>query len=66
MKIREIDYETLRDWEDRLDTAYRILEGQRQSGIWTLVCNEALRDLNSVRREIDTEIVNCVEEPFRD
>jgi len=66
MKTREVDYETLRDWESRLDTAYRILEGQRKSGIWTLVCNEALRDLNSVRREIDTEIVNHVEEPFRD
>ena len=66
MKIREIDYETLRDWESRLDTAYRILEGQRQSGIWTLVCNEALRDLNAVRSEIDREIVDCVEEPFRD
>jgi len=66
MKTREIDYDTLVDWEQRLDTAYRILEGQRQSGIWTLVCNEALRDLNSVRREIDREIVDCVEEPFRD
>jgi len=66
MKIREVDYETLRDWEDRLDTAYRILEGQRQSGIWTLVCNEALRDLNAVRSEIDCKIVDCVEEPFRD
>ena len=66
MKTREVDYETLRDWESRLDTAYRILEGQRKSGIWTLVCNEALRDLNAVRREIDTEIVNHVEEPFRD
>lgn len=66
MKTREVDFETLQDWESRLDTAYRILEGQRQSGIWTLVCNEALRDLNSVRREIDCEIVNCVGEPFDD
>jgi len=66
MKTREIDYDTLVDWEQRLDTAYRILEGQRRSGIWTLVCNEALRDLNAVRREIDREIVDCVEEPFRD
>ena len=66
MSIREIDYDTLVDWEQRLDTAYRILEGQRQSGIWTLVCDEALRDLNAVRSEIDREIVDSVEEPFRD
>lgn len=66
MKTREVDFETLQDWEQRLDTAYRILEGQRQSGIWTLVCNEALRDLNAVRSEIDREIVDCVGEPFRD
>jgi TolB-like protein len=66
MKILEIDYKTLVDWESRLDTAYRILEGQRRSGIWTLVCDEALRDLNAVRSEIDREIVDCVEEPFRD
>ena len=66
MKIREVEYDTLVDWESRLDTAYRILEGQRQSGVWTLVCDEALRDLNAVRREIDREIVDSVEEPFRD
>ena len=66
MKIREVEYDTLVDWESRLDTAYRILEGQRKSGIWTLVCDEALRDLNAVRSEIDREIVDSVEEPFRD
>jgi TolB-like protein len=66
MKILEIDYKTLVDWEDRLDTAYRILEGQRESGVWTLVCDEALRDLNAVRSEIDRKIVEHVEEPFRD
>jgi len=66
MKIQEVEYDQLVDWEQRLDTAYRILEGQRQSGIWTLVCDEALRELNAVRSEIDREIVDSVEEPFRD
>ena len=66
MKIQEVEYDTLVDWESRLDTAYRILEGQRKSGVWTLVCDEALRDLNAVRSEIDREIVDSVEEPFRD
>jgi len=66
MKIREVEYDTLVDWESRLDTAYRILEGQRKSGVWTLVCDEALRELNAVRSEIDREIVDSVEEPFRD
>ena len=66
MKTRKVLYEQLMSWEDRLDTAYRILEGQRESGIWTLVCNQALRELDAVRREIDREIVNHAMEPFRD
>jgi len=65
MKTAEIDWEVLRKWEDRLDTAYRILEGQKKSGIWTLVCNEALRDLDLVRREIDSVVVDTVTETIR-
>jgi TolB-like protein len=65
MKTAEIDWEVLRKWEDRLDVAYRILEGQRKSGIWTLVCDEALRDLDLVRREIDSLVVDTVKETVR-
>jgi hypothetical protein len=62
MKTREIDWEVLRKWEERLDVAYRILKGQQKSGCWTLVCDEALRDLDAVRREIDWEVFDTVKE----
>jgi len=65
MKTREIDWEVLQKWEERLDVAYRILEGQRKSGVWTLVCNEALRDLDLVRSEIDSVVVDTVTETIR-
>lgn len=65
MKTREIDYEVLKDWEDRLDQAYRILEVYRDAEHWTLVCDEALRDLNAVRREIDCEILETVTEEMK-
>lgn len=66
MKTVQIDLEELKQWEQRLETAFLILDGQRRSGIWTLVCDEALKDLAAVRREIDYEIVDAVMEPFND
>jgi len=65
MKTANIEWRALCDWEDRLDVVYRILEGQRKSGIWTLVCDEALRDLDAVRREIDREVFDTVKETVR-
>jgi hypothetical protein len=65
MKTAEIDWEVLCKWEERLDTAYRILEGQQKSGCWTLVCDESLRDLDLVRREIDSVVVDTVTETIR-
>ena len=62
MKTREIDWRVLCDWEDRLDVAYRILDGQRRQGIWTLVCDEALRDLDAVRSEIDRTVLETAME----
>jgi len=65
MKTAEIDWEVLRKWEERLDTAYRILEGQQKSGCWTLVCDEALRDLDLVRSEIDSVVVDTATETIQ-
>jgi hypothetical protein len=65
MKTAEIDWEVLQKWEERLDVAYRILEGQQKSGCWTLVCDEALRDLDLVRREIDSLVFDTVKETIR-
>ena len=66
MTTRRVDWETLRNWEERLDVAYQILDSQRRSGIWTVVCDEALRDLDSVRREIDWEVFDTAMETWDD
>lgn len=66
MTTRRVDWETLKNWEKRLDVAYRILDGQRRSGIWTVVCDEALKDLDSVRSEIDWEVFDTAMETWDD
>jgi len=65
MTTRRVDWQTLKDWEERLDVAYQILEGQQKSGCWTGVCEQALKELNSVRSEIDWEVFDTVTETLK-
>lgn len=66
MSARKIDYKVLENWEDRLDKVYRMLENARNKDQSLSEVENALADLNNVRREIDWELVEVSLEAIND
>jgi len=66
MRTAKVDLELLKKWEEDVNVALRILDNGRETGIWSGVCTEALRDLVRLRRELDAKIHDTIMETFDD